>query len=165
MTFRSVAFFSLLAGFSLTTHAQSGAGSSPAIVPFDPSRDAAKDVREAVAQAPAAGRRILLDVGGQWCIWCRRMDTLFATNADLRRFREANYLTVKVNYSKENKNEALLSKYPGIVGYPHIFVLEKDGTLLHSQDTGLLEKGREYDPERVMEFLKKWSPPKASRAE
>lgn len=165
MTFRSVALVSLLAAFSLAAHAQSGADSSPAIVPFDPSRDAAKDFRAAVAQARQEGRRILLDVGGQWCIWCRRMDTLFATNVDLRSFREANFITVKVNYSKENKNEALLSKYPGIPGYPHIFVLEKDGTLLHSQETGLLEKGSGYDPETVMEFLKKWSPPKASRAE
>jgi thiol:disulfide interchange protein len=133
---------------------------------FDPARDAAKDIHAAVAEAGASGRRVLLDVGGEWCIWCRRLDTLFVTHPALEEFRKANYVTVKVNWSKENKNEAVLSKYPPIKGYPHLFVLEKDGTVLHSQDTGELEipkkeeaqKGKGHDPEKVMAFLRRWAP-------
>jgi len=126
---------------------------------FDPSRDAEKDLRDAVALAGKSGRRVLMDVGGQWCVWCRRLDTLIAADAGLRAFRDSNYVTLKVNWSPENKNVALLSKYPKIPGYPHFFVLEKDGTFLHSQDTGELEKGKGHDPEKVLAFLKAWAPP------
>lgn len=128
---------------------------------FDPARDAAKDITMAVAEAARSGRRVLLDVGGEWCVWCRRLDTLFATNGELRATRDANYVTVKVNWSKENKNEKVLSRYPAIKGYPHLFILENDGTLLHSQETGALEKGKGHDPEKVMTFLRQWAPERA----
>ena len=47
---------------------------------------------------------------------------------------------MKVNFSPENENKELLSKYPQIPGYPHIFVLDSGGNLLHSQFTGDLEE-------------------------
>ena len=125
---------------------------------FDPARDAQKDLRDAVALAGKSGRRVLMDVGGEWCVWCRRLDTLWATDAALRSYRDSNYVTLKVNWSPENKNVDLLSKYPRIPGYPHLFVLEKDGTLLHSQGTGELEKGKGHDPEKVLAFLQLWAP-------
>jgi len=127
---------------------------------FDPSRDAAKDIQAALRQAEASGRRVILDVGGEWCIWCRRLDSLFASHPEIEEYRRAHFVTVKVNWSPENKNEQVLSHYPKVAGYPHLFVLESDGTLLKSQDTGELEKGKGHDPEKVMAFLKKWAPSK-----
>jgi len=70
-----------------------------AIGAFDPARDAEKDLRDAVALAGRSGRRVLMDVGGEWCVWCRRLDTLWATNAGLRAYRDSNYVTLKVNWS------------------------------------------------------------------
>ena len=128
---------------------------------FDPKRDAAKDIHDAVVKAKLTGKRVLLDVGGEWCIWCHRLDTLFATHPDLNTFLHEHFVVVKVNYSKENKNEKLLSHYPKIPGYPHIFVLESEGSLLCSQDTGELESGKGHDPGKVMAFLVKWAPPKS----
>lgn len=123
---------------------------------FDPKRDAQKDIDNAIAEAIKSNRRIILDVGGNWCIWCKRLDTLFMKNNDLNEFMHKNYVVVKVNFSKENENEKVLSQYPEIKGYPHMFVLEKDGKLIHSQDTGELESGKGHNREKVFEFLKKW---------
>lgn len=125
---------------------------------FDPARDAAQDIRNAVAEAKTEGKHVLLDVGGEWCVWCRRLDTLFVSHPDLNLFLHNNYIVVKVNYSKENKNEKVLSQYPAIPGYPHFFVLDDKGKLLCSQDTGELESGKGHDPAKVMSFLKKWAP-------
>jgi thiol:disulfide interchange protein len=125
---------------------------------FDPARDAAADIRFAIGEAQQTGKRVLLDVGGEWCVWCRRLDTLFATNAPLKEYRERHYVTVKVNYSRENKNEAVLGAYPKIAGYPHLFVLDSAGKLLHSQETGALESGKGHDPEKVMAFMRQWAP-------
>jgi len=124
---------------------------------FNPARDADADIRAAVAEASRTGRRVLLDVGGEWCVWCRRLDTLFATHDEIRKFRDEHYVVVKVNWSPENKNESVLSRYPKVAGYPHLFVLDGDGTLLRSQDTGALEKGKGHDPAKVMAFLKQWA--------
>ncbi len=123
---------------------------------FDPKRDAANDIRDAIVLAQNTHRRILLDVGGEWCIWCRRLDTLFETHPELDSVRQAYFVTVKINYSKENENKEVLSKYPEIPGYPHFFVLDENGKLLKSQDTGELESGKHHDPKKVMDFLRKW---------
>src|SRR5205085_1417883 len=112
----------------------------------------------AVAEAKRTHRRILLEVGGDWCIWCHRLEEFFEAHSDLTAGRDAAFVTVKVNFSDESKNEAFLSKYPTIPGYPHIFVLESDGTLLHSQDTGELEAGKSYDHSKLMAFLERWAP-------
>ena len=44
--------------------------------------------------------------------------------------------------------------------YPHLFVLDEAGKLLHSQDTALLEAGKSYDLAKFTRFLKDWSPPR-----
>ena len=141
-----------LAGLLLLVEA--GAAALP--LEFDPSRDAVADVASAVRQAKLEGKRVLVDVGGQWCAWCRIMDRFFAGNDQARTMRDTHYVWVKVNWSKENRNEALLSRWPKIDGYPHLFVLDADGRVLHSQDTSLLEQGRGYDAGRFVAFLERW---------
>jgi thiol:disulfide interchange protein len=131
---------------------------------YDPARNAEQDINAAVAEAGRTGKRILLEVGGQWCIWCHIMDDYFDKNPELLTLREKNFITVKINFSEENKNEQVLSRYPPISGYPFIFVLDKDGKLLHAQDTGKLEEGKSYNLAKFMAFLKEWSPPETTSA-
>jgi len=103
---------------------------------FDPTRDSFKDLKEAVIEADSTGKRILLDVGGEWCIWCHRLDGFLEAHPDLKNFMHDNFVVFKVNWSPENKNEKFLSQYPKVAGYPHIFILEKDGKFLFSKNTG-----------------------------
>jgi thioredoxin-related protein len=129
---------------------------------FDPAANAQQDIDDAVQLAAMSGKRVLLDVGGEWCKWCHRLDSLFQLNDDLSNYMHHNYVVVKVNYSRENENKDLLSKYPKIPGYPHLFILENNGSLLHSQDTGELENGAKafpwHDKVKVFALLKKWAP-------
>lgn len=127
---------------------------------FDPARDPFADLKTAEVEAKRGGKRILLDVGGEWCSWCHTMDDFIGGDAELRQFRDANYVWVKINFSPENENQKFLANYPQIKGYPHLFVLDSDGHLLHSQFTGDLEKGRSYDRAKFQAFLKEWAPPK-----
>ncbi len=124
---------------------------------FDPARDPSADVATATKITAKENKKILLDVGGEWCIWCHKLDKFFEDNKDVSDFLHANYIVVKVNYSKENKNEKFLSAFPEIKGYPHLFVLDNNGKLLHSQDTGDLESGNHHDHDKVLKFLKAWA--------
>ena len=99
---------------------------------FDPARNAAGDVATATSLAMAQRKRVLVD---------------------------DNYVWVKVNWSPQNKNEALLARWPEVKGFPHLFVLDGEGALLHSQDTGALEAGDSYDKEKVLAFLQKFRRP------
>src|SRR5713226_4755069 len=69
------------------------------VTKYDPHRNAAKDIQDAVAEARRTGKRVLLEVGGEWCVWCHRMDRYFEENPKLLELRERNFITVKINFS------------------------------------------------------------------
>jgi thiol:disulfide interchange protein len=131
---------------------------------YDPARNAEQDINAAVREAKRTGKRVMLEVGGQWCIWCHIMDSFFEKNPELLSLREENFIMLKINFSEENKNEQVLSRYPEVKGYPHIFVLDAEGKLLHSQDTAKLEEGKSYNLAKFMAFLKEWAPPENKSA-
>ena len=126
------------------------------VAKYDPGRSAEQDLRNAVTEAQRTGKRILLEVGGEWCSWCHIMDKFFDQNPNLTKLRDTNYVTVKINFSKENENGKFLGQYPKIPGYPHLFVLESNGKLLHSQFTGDLEQGQSYNLQKFTKFLEAW---------
>ena len=126
---------------------------------YDESRDPAKDLEAAISDATKANKRILLEVGGDWCVYCNIMDETFQSHPQLRKVRDTHYVTVKVNYSQGNPNENFLSHYPRIVDYPHFFVLDSKGTLLYSQPTHPFEHGKKYNAGKIDDFLKKWAQP------
>jgi thiol:disulfide interchange protein len=136
-------------------------GQAPAkyvpVTKYDPQRNADQDIRDAVAEAKRSHRRILLEVGGEWCIWCHRLDDFFSAHSNLTRLRDKNFVTVKINFSEENPNQEVLSRYGPISGYPYIFVLDSDGKLVRPQETDIFEAGKSYDETRLMSFLTYWA--------
>jgi len=147
-------YLMLLAVFvGMSVFAQSG---SVTREKFDPTKKPSEDLKTAVKTATAENKRILLDVGGEWCIWCHRIDEFIETNEDVKSALTSAFVILKVNYSKENKNEEFLGKFPAIEGYPHFFVLENDGSLIVSQNTGDLEDGKSYSKEKFLKFVAKY---------
>jgi thiol:disulfide interchange protein len=127
-------------------------------------RDPAADLEVAVERALRESKRILIQVGGHWCGWCKLLDGFIHDHPSISEKLEAGFLIMKVNWSRENRNEAFLGQYPDIPGYPHIYVLEKDGTFMHSQGTLELEEGRSYNEQAILDFLDRWFPnPKRPR--
>jgi thioredoxin-related protein len=125
---------------------------------YDPKADPTADVARAVAQAAKEKKHVLVDVGGEWCGWCHRMDKFLIDHPDLLATRRKNFVFVKVNFSDENKNQSFLGRYPKIEGYPHLFVLDAQGRLLQSQNTGELEEGKSYNLDKFTAFLGTWGP-------
>jgi len=124
---------------------------------YDAKRDAAQDIQDAIKEAQRAHKRILLEVGGEWCSWCHTLDRFFDTHAELIQLRDKNFVTVKINFSEENENKEVLSRFGPIESYPYLLVLDADGKLLLSKETGSLERGKSYDLERLTAFLKQWA--------
>ncbi len=128
---------------------------------FDPTRDSEKDLADAIAKTKESGKYILLDVGGEWCIWCKRLDVFFYDNDELHTMLTNAFEVVKVNYQNDKPNKEFLSKYPKIAGYPNFFILDSNGKFIQSQNTGVLENGKNsYDIEKLKAFLTIWAPVK-----
>jgi thiol:disulfide interchange protein len=124
---------------------------------YDPDRDPAEDLAATIRTAQATHKRIVLQVGGDWCGWCHKLDQFIADHPAVATALHDGFVIMKVNRSNENDNTAFLAQYPEIPGYPHWYVLESDGTLLHSQPTEELEDGDSYSESALVEFLRTWS--------
>lgn len=159
----SLALLLVLAASAMAKRGQKAAlpAVPKAAASYDETRDPAKDLQNAIAVASKTNKRILLEVGGDWCVYCNIMDQTFESHPQLQKVRDTNYVTLKVNYSKENPNQAFLSQYPKIADYPHFFVLDSNGTFLYSQPTHPFEHGRKYNVGKIEAFLNKWSHPAA----
>jgi thiol:disulfide interchange protein len=123
---------------------------------YYPESDSAADLDRVIARATADDKRILVVVGGDWCVWCHILDRFLADNADVRVAFADSFLILKVNWSRENKNDQFLGQYPEAVGYPDFLILESDGRFLEQQRTDLLESGRSYDRTRMLAFARRW---------
>jgi thioredoxin-related protein len=128
---------------------------------YKPGEKAEKEIENAVAEAGRSGKNVLIQVGGNWCIWCARFHEYITKDAQLDSLVNANYVVYHLNYSKENHNEKLLTKYkfPQRFGFPVFLVLDKKGELIHTQNSWYLEDGaKSYDREKVKTFLTDWGP-------
>lgn len=167
----SHAFLLLLCGAAQVSSAQVAStpsapaveGKSVAVQRFDPKRDADQDIAQAIAAARHAGKRVLLDFGGDWCPYCHEIDALFEQHADLRQLRDDRFIVVPVYYDSEHKRELLQSRFSKVLGIPHLFVLDSDGSLLHSQHVFDLRKDGSYSADYMRAFLEKWSKPATAR--
>ncbi len=125
---------------------------------YDPARDPAADGRAAIALAKRTGRYVLIELGGDWCVWCRRLDRFLAEHPDLEARLYRQFVLLKVNVSEENGNAEFLAGLPPFTGYPHAFVADGDGRILHSQDVTEWQADGDYSPARFRAFLDRWNP-------
>ncbi len=129
--------------------------------PYNDKEDAEAKISELVKQAQAENKNIILHAGGNWCIWCLRFNNYVQTTPELKEIVDKNYLYYHLNYSPENKNEKVFTKYgnPGEkFGYPVFIVLDKNGKQIHTQDSAVLEDGKGYSLEKVKDFFTKFAP-------
>jgi len=84
-------------------HQDSGGakGSYVPVTVYDPARNADQDLRDALTEASRSGKRVLLDVGGEWCSWCHIFDAFFEHNARLLELRNKNFIMLKINVSNQ----------------------------------------------------------------
>lgn len=126
---------------------------------YDPARDAIADGIAAIELAKRTHRRVLIEVGGDWCSWCHRLDRFLEKNTDIKQALHRHFVLLKVNYSDENYNEAFLKVFPPPLGYPHMYITDAKGVILYSKDTSELVEQSQYSRKQFLSFLNKWKNP------
>ncbi|MBL0234775.1 MAG: thioredoxin family protein [Chitinophagaceae bacterium] len=127
---------------------------------YQPEENAEKGIASAVLQAKKENKHVLVQIGGNWCIWCARFHEFVTSDKSIDSLVQANYVVYHLNYSQENKNAELLKKYqfPQRFGFPVFLVLDGKGNLIHTQNSEYLEEGKGYSKNKVMEFFRSWTP-------
>lgn len=125
---------------------------------YHPAADAEKEIAEAVAKAKKEQKQVMVMIGGNWCRWCRMFEKFRLSDAKVDSAVQRDFVWLHLNYSKENKNEAVLKSlsFPQRFGFPVFVVLDGEGKLLHTQNSAYLEEGEGYSTEKVVDFLHQW---------
>ncbi|MEJ5317147.1 MAG: thioredoxin family protein [Tenuifilum sp.] len=127
---------------------------------YNPNADAKAEIAAAINKAKQENKHVFIQIGGNWCPWCVKLHNFMNADSTISEILTKNYVVVKVNYSKENKNLDVLKKLekPQRFGFPVLVILNSNGNRIHTQDSGLLESGDGYDRKKVLNFLKNWTP-------
>jgi thiol:disulfide interchange protein len=126
---------------------------------YNPFADAAKNIADSVKKAKAMNKHVLIQAGGNWCVWCIEFNRFTSADRQIDSMIKKDYIVYHLNYSPENRNSVLFARlgYPQRFGFPVFLVLDGSGNRLHTQNSAYLEQGRSYNKTKVIEFLSQWN--------
>lgn len=129
--------------------------------PYREAENAEQKISKLIEKAKKENKNIILQAGGNWCVWCLRFNNLVQNTQELKSIVDENYLYYHLNYSPKNKNQKIFAKYgnPGEkFGYPVFIILDKNGKQIHTQESSILEEGKGYSIDKVKTFFNAWKP-------
>lgn len=127
---------------------------------YNPEIDGVIQLKEAIEKAKKEKKFVFVQVGGNWCPWCKKFYDFCSSVIEIDTMIKNNFVVVFLNYSKQNKNLNAMKMLdnPHRFGFPVIVILDSNGKRLHTQDTALLEKNNSYDTLKVKRFISLWTP-------
>ena len=132
----------------------------PLPLPYDVNANAPADVDAALARATATGKRVIVDLGGNWCGDCRVFAAIMDVPA-VKKFIDAHYEVVQVNVGRYDTNLEIPARF-GLdkpKAAPTTLIVSPDGKLLNGDDLVALKDARSMTPQAVLDWLAHWAAP------
>jgi len=127
--------------------------------PYDEKANADAQVDAAIARAKKSGKRVMIDLGGNWCADCRIMAGLMEL-PEMERFLSAHYEIVSVDVGRFNRNLQIPARY-GITqrleGVPAFLVVTTDGKLVNAGRVSAIQDARHMTPQALADWLAQWT--------
>ncbi len=110
---------------------------------YDESVDAPAQVTQALAHAKADNKPLMIVFGANWCGDCKMLDGEFKKPA-LKSLLDANYVIVKVDVNRFNKNLDVVKPYGEVIkrGIPSIVIVTPANQLADSSPKCNVTVGR-----------------------
>ena len=127
--------------------------------PYDEGANADAAVAAAFARAQKSHRRVLIDLGGNWCVDCIVLAN-FLKLPEMQRFMAAHYEVVTVDVGRFNRNLQIPARF-GITkrleGVPALLIATPDGKLVNGTDVFATASASEMTPKSVADYLAKYA--------
>jgi thiol:disulfide interchange protein len=128
--------------------------------PYDEHADADAAVAAAFARARKSHKRVLIDLGGNWCGDCVVLANVMQL-PEMKPFLAAHYEIVSVDVGRFDKNLQIPARFgirKRLVGVPSLLIVEPNGkTLVDAQDVSALADARHMTPQGLADWLAKWA--------
>ncbi len=127
--------------------------------PYDESADANAQFDAAFARAKAAHKRLLIDLGGNWCGDCIVLANFMRLPA-VSKFIRAHYEVVAVDVGRFNKNLQIPARFgltERLKGVPTILVVTPDGKLVNGNNVFATADARNMTPQALADYLARYA--------
>jgi len=127
--------------------------------PYDEHADADAIVAATFDRARKSHKRVLIDLGGNWCVDCVVLAN-FLKLPEMQRFMAAHYEMVSVDVGRFDRNQQIPARF-GITGrlkgVPALLIATPDGKLVNGDDVFATSDAHTMTPEALADYLAKYA--------
>lgn len=131
----------------------------PVAAPYDVNIIGIDAVDQALGRAKANGKRVLIDLGGNWCPDCRILAGVIET-PQIRAFLEQYFEIVSVDVGRYDKNLDVPARF-GIEkpsAAPTILIVDpQNSAVINAEKSRDLRDARSMEPQAILEWLARWA--------
>ena len=127
--------------------------------PYDEAANADDQVAAAFARAQKSHKRVLIDLGGNWCGDCIILAN-FVKLPEMRRFMGAHYEEVSVDVGRFNRNLQIPARFgftKRLEGVPALLIATPDGKLVNGSNIFATADARNMTPQALADYLAKYA--------
>jgi len=127
--------------------------------PYNEAANADAQVAAAFARAQKSHKRVLIDLGGNWCVDCLVLAN-FVRLPEMRRFMEAHYEEVLVDVGRFNRNLQIPARFgvtKRLEGVPALLIATPDGKLVNGDNIFATADAHSMTPQGLADYLAKYA--------
>jgi len=130
----------------------------PLPLPYDEKADADTQVAAAKARAKRDKKKLIIDLGGNWCPDCRILAGVLEL-PEVRAFVARHYVVVTVDVGRMDKNLQIPRRYgiDRVRGVPALLIVDpRTDKLLNADRLFALSDARSMTPQALADWLAQW---------
>ena len=127
--------------------------------PYDEAANADAQVAAAFARAQKSHKRVLIDLGGNWCADCIILAN-FMKLPEMHRFMAAHYEEVSVDVGRFNRNLQIPARFgftKRLEGVPALLIATPDGKLVNGDNIFATADARNMTPQALADYLARYA--------
>lgn len=127
--------------------------------PYNEAANADAQVAAAFARAKKSHKRVLIDLGGNWCGDCLILAN-FVHLPEMRRFMAAHYEEVSVDVGRFNRNLQIPARFgvtKRLEGVPALLIATPDGKLVNGDKIFATADARSMTPQALADYLARYA--------
>lgn len=132
---------------------------TPLPLPYDEAADADALLVSATARARASGRRLLIDMGGNWCPDCRIVAGVME-RPEVKRFIDRHFVLVMIDVGRFDRNQHIVRRYglEKLTGVPALLVVDpRTDRLMNAGKIETLSNARAMSPQAIVDWIAGWA--------
>lgn len=127
--------------------------------PYDEHADADKAVAAAFDRARKSHKRVMIDLGGNWCVDCVVLAN-FLKLPEMQRFMNAHYEMVSVDVGRFDRNLQIPARFgftERLKGVPMLLIATPGGKLVNDNDVFATADAHTMTPQGLADYLAKFA--------